>query len=505
MNNKFYITTPIYYVNDKPHIGHAYTTLACDVIARFKRLDGFKVYFLTGTDEHGQKVELAAKKNKTKPQDFVDKVSINFRDLLKCMHIENDDFIRTTEKRHLESCQKLWDLLIKKGHIYLGKYAGWYAIRDEAFFLESEIIDGKAPSGAPVEWVEEPSYFFNLSKWQDKLLEHYNNNENFISPSTRKNEVLSFVKGGLKDLSVSRTSFSWGIKVPNDDDHIMYVWLDALTNYLSAIGYENENERFCNFWPANIHLVGKDIIRFHAVYWPAFLMAADLELPKKIFAHGWWTNEGQKISKSLGNVINPFEIVEKYGVDQVRYFLMREIPFGNDGDFSVLQLVNRVNSDLSNSLGNLFQRVVSMVVKNCNGKIPKKPLVFLSQDKFLINSIKDKLDDYRDLIDNQKLDQYLKNVWVIIGNANKYVDEQAPWLLKKNDFNRMEVVLYTLLETLKQIGIILQPFLPLSSNYILNHLSVSANLRNLNSINTFIDGDIEIIIPSALFPRIENN
>ena len=505
MNNKFYITTPIYYVNDKPHIGHAYTTLACDVIARFKRLDGFKVYFLTGTDEHGQKVELAAKKNKTKPQDFVDKVSINFRDLLKCMHIENDDFIRTTEKRHLESCQKLWDLLIKKGHIYLGKYAGWYAIRDEAFFLESEIIDGKAPSGAPVEWVEEPSYFFNLSKWQDKLLEHYNNNENFISPSTRKNEVLSFVKGGLKDLSVSRTSFSWGIKVPNDDDHIMYVWLDALTNYLSAIGYENENKRFCDFWPANIHLVGKDIIRFHAVYWPAFLMAADLELPKKIFAHGWWTNEGQKISKSLGNVINPFEIVEKYGVDQVRYFLMREIPFGNDGDFSVLQLVNRVNSDLSNSLGNLFQRVVSMVVKNCNGKIPKKPLVFLSQDKFLINSIKDKLDDYRDLIDNQKLDQYLKNVWVIIGNANKYVDEQAPWLLKKNDFNRMEVVLYTLLETLKQIGIILQPFLPLSSNYILNHLSVSANLRNLNSINTFIDGDIEIIIPSALFPRIENN
>ena len=505
MNNKFYITTPIYYVNDKPHIGHAYTTLACDVIARFKRLDGFKVYFLTGTDEHGQKVELAAKKNKTKPQDFVDKVSINFRDLLKCMHIENDDFIRTTEKRHLESCQKLWDLLIKKGHIYLGKYAGWYAIRDEAFFLESEIIDGKAPSGAPVEWVEEPSYFFNLSKWQDKLLEHYNNNENFISPSTRKNEVLSFVKGGLKDLSVSRTSFSWGIKVPNDDDHIMYVWLDALTNYLSAIGYENENERFCDFWPANIHLVGKDIIRFHAVYWPAFLMAADLELPKKIFAHGWWTNEGQKISKSLGNVINPFEIVEKYGVDQVRYFLMREIPFGNDGDFSVLQLVNRVNSDLSNSLGNLFQRVVSMVVKNCNGKIPKKPLVFLNQDRFLINSIKDKLDDYRDLIDNQKLDQYLKNVWVIIGNANKYVDEQAPWLLKKNDFNRMEVVLYTLLETLKQIGIILQPFLPLSSNYILNHLSVPADLRNLNSINTFIDGDIEIIIPSALFPRIENN
>ena len=505
MNNKFYITTPIYYVNDKPHIGHAYTTLACDVIARFKRLDGFKVYFLTGTDEHGQKVELAAKNNKTKPQDFVDKVSINFRDLLKCMHIENDDFIRTTEKRHLESCQKLWDSLIKKGHIYLGKYAGWYAIRDEAFFLESEIIDGKAPSGAPVEWVEEPSYFFNLSKWQDKLLEHYNNNENFISPSTRKNEVLSFVKGGLKDLSVSRTSFSWGIKVPNDDDHIMYVWLDALTNYLSAIGYENENERFCNFWPANIHLVGKDIIRFHAVYWPAFLMAADLELPKKIFAHGWWTNEGQKISKSLGNVINPFEIVEKYGVDQVRYFLMREIPFGNDGDFSVLQLVNRVNSDLSNSLGNLFQRVVSMVVKNCNGKIPKKPLVFLNQDRFLINSIKDKLDDYRDLIDNQKLDQYLKNVWVIIGNANKYVDEQAPWLLKKNDFNRMEVVLYTLLETLKQIGIILQPFLPLSSNYILNHLSVPADLRNLNSINTFIDGDIEIIIPSALFPRIENN
>ena len=505
MKDKFYITTPIYYVNDKPHIGHAYTSLACDVISRFKRLDGFDVFFLTGTDEHGQKVEIAAKNQKTNPLEFVDKVSLNFRDLLNTMHIKNDDFIRTTENRHLKSCQKLWNLLIKNGHIYLGKYSGWYAVRDEAFFSESEIVDGKAPSGAPVEWIEEPSYFFNLSKWQNALLEYYNKNENFISPSSRKNEVLSFVKGGLKDLSVSRTSFTWGIKVPDDNEHIMYVWLDALTNYLSAINYSNENnnEMFTNFWPASIHMVGKDIIRFHAVYWPAFLMAANLPLPKKIFAHGWWTNEGQKISKSLGNVINPFEIVDKYGVDQVRYFMMREIPFGNDGDFSITQLINRVNSDLSNSLGNLFQRVVSMVVKNCNGKIPKKPLVFEDKDTILINSIKDTLDTFRELIDNQKLDQYLKNVWVIIGDANKYVDEQAPWLLKKNDFNRMENVLYILLETLKQIGIILQPFIPISSDYILNHLSIPNHLREFSSIGIFIKDDIDITMPTSLFPRIE--
>ena len=504
MKNTYYITTPIYYVNDLPHIGHAYTTLSCDILARFKRLDDFDVFFLTGTDEHGQKVETAANNKNVKPHDFVNEVSQNFKNLLNCMNFSNDDFIRTTEKRHIKSCHKIWNTLIDNGHIYLGKYAGWYAVRDEAFFLESELIDGKAPSGAPVEWVEEPSYFFDLSKWQDKLLSFYDENKDFISPVSRRNEILSFVKGGLKDLSVSRTSFSWGVNVPNDDNHIMYVWLDALTNYLSACNYSEDDDKdfFSKFWPANIHMVGKDIIRFHAVYWPAFLMAAKLPLPKKVFAHGWWTNEGNKISKSLGNVINPFEIVEKYGIDQVRYFLMREVPFGNDGDFSNSQLVNRVNSDLANSYGNLFQRVVSMICKNCDEEVPIKPKNFKIEDLILINSIKDHMDDYRFLIDNQKFDQYLKNIWITISNANKYVDEQAPWSLKKSDFSRMKDVLYILLETVRQVSILLQPFMPDSSKAILDHLKIVDDERDFKSLGKMYEGGINISTPLPLFPRI---
>ena len=504
MSSKFYITTPIYYVNDVPHIGHAYTTLACDIMARFKRLDDFEVFFLTGTDEHGQKVETAAKNKQLNPKDFVDEVSVNFRNLLDCMHFSNDDFIRTTEKRHFESCQKIWNKLVENGNIYLGKYSGWYAVRDEAFFLESEIVDGKAPSGAPVEWVEEPSYFFNLSKWQEKLLKYYEENKDFICPNSRRNEVINFVKGGLKDLSVSRTSFSWGIKVPNDEKHIMYVWLDALTNYISACDYSN-NENNMNdskFWPADIHMVGKDIIRFHAVYWPAFLMAADLPLPKKVFAHGWWTNEGNKISKSLGNVINPFDLVEEYGVDQIRYFLMREVPFGNDGDFSKTQLINRINSDLANSYGNLFQRVVSMIFKNCNETIPLKPTGLNKEDIVLINSLKDNINDYRDLIDNQKFDQFLKNIWLIISSANKYIDEQAPWTLKKTNFKRMEVVLFTIIETLRQVSILLQPFMPKTTTSVLDQIKIPLNERQIKNLDDIYKGGEKIEMPQPLFPRI---
>ena len=503
MSSNYYITTPIYYVNDVPHIGHAYTTLACDVIARFKRLDGFNVFFLTGTDEHGQKVELAAKNKGVAPKEFVDEVSQNFRSLLKCMNFSNDDFIRTTEKRHLNSCEKIWKKLLENGSIYLDKYSGWYSVRDEAFYSETEIVDGTAPSGAPVEWVEEPSYFFNLSKWEDKLLKFYEENNNFILPNSRRNEVISFVKGGLKDLSVSRTSFSWGVKVPNDDDHIMYVWLDALTNYLSACNYSSsENDALSKFWPADIHMVGKDIIRFHAVYWPAFLMAAELPLPKKIFAHGWWTNEGNKISKSLGNVIDPFDLVDKYGVDQIRYFLMREVPFGNDGDFSNSQLINRINSDLANSYGNLFQRVTSMIFKNCNEVIPIRPNDFQDEDLKLINSIRNSLQNYRSLMDEQKFDQFLKNIWLVISDANKYVDNQAPWSLKKNDFQRMEVVLYTLIETIRQISIMLQPFIPNTSKSILDHIQIPLVQRDIKSIELFFDGGIKISTPKPLFPRV---
>jgi methionyl-tRNA synthetase len=340
-NKPFYITTPIYYVNDVPHIGHAYTTLACDVLARFKRLDGFDVKFLTGTDEHGQKVEKSAETAGIDPQAFTDKVSQNFRDLAVSMNFTNDDFIRTTEERHKIACQDIWKRLIDAGDIYLDKYAGWYSVRDEAFYAEGELEDkdGKkiAPSGAEVDWVEEPSYFFKLSAWQDRLLEFYDNNPEFILPLTRRNEVTSFVEGGLQDLSVSRTSFKWGVQVPGDDDHIMYVWLDALTNYITAIGFpDTDHEEYQKYWPADVHMVGKDILRFHAVYWPAFLMAAGLETPKRVFAHGWWTNEGEKISKSLGNVIDPLELMETYGLDQMRYFLMREVPFGKMVTFHAL-------------------------------------------------------------------------------------------------------------------------------------------------------------------------
>ncbi len=504
MSNKYYITTPIYYVNDVPHIGHAYTTLSCDIIARFKRIDGYEVFFLTGTDEHGQKVELAAKKKGVKPCEFVNKVSENFKNLLKCMNFSNDLFIRTTEEKHIKSCQKIWNKLLKNGNIYLDKYSGWYAVRDEAFYSQSELVDGKAPTGATVEWVEEPSYFFNLSKWQQKLLDFYENNKDFICPKTKRNEVINFVKSGLKDLSISRTSFSWGVKVPNDENHIMYVWLDALTNYISACDYADHenNDFFQKFWPADLHIVGKDIIRFHAVYWPAFLMAADLPLPKKVFAHGWWTNEGNKISKSLGNVIDPFQLVDKYGVDQIRYFLLREVPFGNDGDFSNTQLINRINSDLANSYGNLFQRVASMIFKNCHKKIPLKPTKFNEEDLKLINLIKNNLNDYRSLIDSQKFDQYLKNIWIVISNANKYVDDEAPWTLKKNNFKRMEVVLFTLIETIRQISILLLPFLPDSSEKILDYMNISRDKRKLNSVEFIFDGNVKISSPNPLFPKI---
>ncbi|HEY8013050.1 MAG TPA: methionine--tRNA ligase, partial [Dongiaceae bacterium] len=390
---RYYVTTPIYYVNDSPHIGHAYTTLACDVLARFKRLDGYDVMFLTGTDEHGQKVEKTAIAAGMTPKALTDKVSQNFRDLAKAMNFSNDDFIRTTEERHIRACQAIWQRLIERGEIYLDKYAGWYAVRDEAYYAEDELTTGPngkkiAPSGAEVEWVEEPSYFFRLGAWGERLLEFYAAHPDFIAPESRRNEVTSFVRGGLRDLSVSRTSFTWGVPVPGDPAHIMYVWLDALTNYITATGFPDmESASYKRFWPADLHMVGKDILRFHAVYWPAFLMAAELPVPRRVFAHGWWTNEGQKISKSLGNVIEPLALIERYGLDPVRYFLLREMPFGNDGDFSHRSMVNRMNGDLANDLGNLAQRVLSMIAKNCSGILPA-PGAFTAADQVLLDAAK---------------------------------------------------------------------------------------------------------------------
>ncbi len=502
----YYITTPIYYVNDRPHIGHAYTTLACDVLARFKRLDGYDVKFLTGTDEHGQKVEKSAQAAGVDPQTFTDRVSQSFRDLAEKLNYTNDEFIRTTEPRHIAACQALWNELISRDQIYLGAYSGWYSMREEAFFAEDELTTdsaGKkiAPTGAPVEWVEEPSYFFRLSAWQQPLLDFYEKNPDFIAPQSRRNEVISFVKGGLQDLSVSRTSFSWGVPVPNDPAHIMYVWLDALTNYMTAAGYPNvDGESYKKYWPADLHMVGKDIVRFHAVYWPAFLMAANLPTPRRVFAHGWWTNEGQKISKSLGNVIDPMTLVERYGLDQVRYFLLREIPFGNDGDFSHKALVNRMNGELANDLGNLAQRVLSMIAKNCAASVPQ-PQEFSDADRQLLGSAQALLDKTRNSLDQQLFHEMLENIWQVIRAANAYVDHQAPWALRKTDPARMATVLYVLAETIRHLGILLQPVMPQTMARLLDQLVVAPEDRSFEALARPLVAGTLLPAPQGIFPR----
>lgn len=505
---RYYVTTPIYYVNDLPHIGHAYTTLACDVMARFKRLDGYDVKFLTGTDEHGQKVEKSAAAKGIDPQTFTDKVSQNFRDLAVFMEFTNDDFIRTTEDRHKAACQEMWKRLSDRGQIYLGSYAGWYAVRDEAFYGEDELTDGPdgkkiAPSGAEVDWVEEPSYFFKLSEWQDKLLEFYEANPDFILPKSRRNEVLSFVKGGLDDLSISRTTFNWGVPVPGDDKHIMYVWLDALTNYITATGFpDQEAPDYKRFWPADLHMVGKDILRFHAIFWPAFLMAADLPVPKRVFAHGWWTNEGQKISKSLGNVIDPIDLVHRYGLDQVRYFLLREVPFGNDGDFSHDAMVGRMNSELANEFGNLSQRVLSMIFKNCDAAIPAHG-AFSDDDQAMLTEAHDMLDKVRAQMDVQAFNEALATVWLVVRGANSYIDRQAPWALKKTDTDRMKTVLYVLAEVIRKIALIMQPVTPNACAKILDQLQVAQSARTFENYGNddVLKPGTAIDKPEGVFPR----
>ena len=504
----YYVTTPIYYVNDAPHIGHAYTTLACDVLARFKRLDGYDVRFLTGTDEHGQKVEKSAEAAGKDPLTFTTEVSQNFRDLADFMNFTHNDFIRTTEPRHIKACQAIWQKLVDAGDIYLGSYAGWYAVRDEAFYGEDELTknaDGIriAPSGAEVEWVEEPSYFFKLSAWGDRLLAYYDAHPDFILPESRRNEVTSFVKGGLNDLSVSRTTFNWGVPVPGDDEHIMYVWLDALTNYITAVGYpETDGGNYAKYWPADLHMVGKDILRFHAIYWPAFLMAAGLELPKRVFAHGWWTNEGQKISKSLGNVIDPIELANRYGLDQVRYFMLREVPFGNDGDFSHTAMINRMNGELANDFGNLAQRVLSMIAKNCDGKLPT-PGPFEADDTALLGQAHGLLETVRDQLDRQGFNHALESIWVVIRAANGYVDRQAPWKLKKEDPARMATVLYVLAETIRHLAIMTQPVMPETMEKMLDQLAQSADARDFKALGeggALVPG-LDLPKPEGVFPR----
>lgn len=511
MSKSFYITTPIYYVNDKPHLGHTYTTIACDILARFKRLDGYKVKFLTGTDEHGLKVAQAAEKAGIDPQSFTDKVSQNFRDLVGLMNYSNDDFIRTTEERHKKACQVLWNTLVEKGEIYLDKYAGWYAVRDEAYYGEDELTEGPngkkiAPSGAEVEWMEEESYFFRLSAWEDKLLKFYEENPTFVMPEARFNEVKSFVKGGLKDLSVSRTTFNWGVPVPGNEKHVMYVWIDALTNYLTAAGYPDINsEDFKTFWPNVTHMVGKDILRFHAVYWPAFLMAADLLPPQRVFAHGWWTIEGQKMSKSVGNVIAPADLVDQYGVDQSRYFLMREVPFGSDGDFSHSQALNRINNDLANGLGNLSQRTLSFIYKNCEAKIPE-PSDLTAEDKKLLELAQiTTIKTVRSELDIQRFHKSLEAIWQVVNEANAYIDTQAPWGLRKTDPVRMGTVLYVLCETIRCLGLLIQPYMPDSASRFLDQLEILQGERSFEFLSPdhALKAGTVIPQPQGIFPRIE--
>jgi methionyl-tRNA synthetase len=515
-----YLTTPIYYVNDKPHVGHAYTSLATDVLARFKRLDGHEVFFLTGTDEHGQKVEKAAQDAGEDPQAFTDRVSQAFRDLTLAMGFSNDDFIRTTEPRHKAACVALWNVLAERGEIYLGDYEGWYAVRDEAFYGQDELVerDGVkyAPSGAPVEWVREPSYFFRLSRWLPELLRRYDLPEGHaeridIQPESRRNEVRAFIQQGLKDfgegspkldLSVSRTSFTWGVKVPGDESHVMYVWLDALTNYITATGYPDTGHPRWRFWPADVHFVGKDIVRFHTIYWPAFLLAAGLPVPRRVFAHGWWTNEGQKISKSLGNVIDPVALVEEFGLDPVRYFLLREVPFGQDGDFSRRALVNRLNGELADALGNLANRTLSLIQRNCEGRLPAAAARDDS-DGELFASLEALVDAVRKCLDQQQFHLALDTILASVRDANGYITRQAPWALKKTDILRMAAVLRHLHTALRAYATILQPFMPGTMAALLDQLGVPADARDFAALAAPLPEGTPLPPPAPLFRKID--
>ena len=507
MSKHFYLTTPIFYVNGAPHIGHAYTMIAADVLARWKRLDGHEVFFLTGTDEHGQKVEKAAADAGKAPQQFTDEVSAIFADIAHQMNISNDAFIRTTEARHKAACQAMWRKLADNGHIYLGGYEGWYSVRDESFYDEGELVTNAkgekvAPTGAPVEYVTEPSYFFRMSSFGQKLIDHIEANPDFIGPRERRNEVLGFLKSpeGLKDLSISRTSFRWGIPVPGDDAHVMYVWIDALTNYLTAIGYPDMTGPLAKFWPADLHLVGKDILRFHAVIWPAMLMAADIALPKRVFAHGWWTIEGEKMSKSIGNVIDPRELAETFGVDPLRFFLLRETTFGSDGDYSRASLIRRMNVELANDLGNLAQRTLSFIAKNAGGVMPKRgesteaDLTLAAQRDALVFSV-------GAAVDRQAFNEALETIWVVVRAGNAYIDQQAPWTLKKTDLVRMEAVLANLLDLLRVISTLLQPFMPDSMAKMLDQLGVPADARDFASLATPIPEGTALPAPAGVFPR----
>ncbi len=502
----FYITTAISYPNGKPHIGHAYELIATDAMARFQRLDGREVFFLTGTDEHGQKMEQTARREGITAQELADRNSAEFQAMTTLLNASNDDFIRTTEPRHHKAVQDLWRRMAAAGDIYKDSYAGWYSVRDEAYYQEDETevrADGVryGPQGTPVEWVSEESYFFKLSEYGDKLLAHYEANPDFIGPAERRNEIISFVKSGLKDLSISRTTFDWGIPVPDDHDHVMYVWVDALTNYLTATGWLDDGPR-AKFWPASIHMIGKDIIRFHAVYWPAFLMSAGVPVPERVFAHGFLLNKGEKMSKSLGNVVDPVNLVNHFGLDQVRYFFLREVSFGQDGSYSEEQIGIRINADLANGIGNLASRSLSMIVKNCDGKIPECGAL-TDADKAMLASADAMIGIARDEMNRLQIHKALAAIIAVVSEGDRYFAGQEPWALKKTDPARMATVLYVTAEVVRQVAILLQPFVPASAAKLLDLVAVPADARDFARLGAAgrLKAGTELTAPTPVFPR----
>lgn len=505
---KFYVTTAISYPNGVPHIGHAYEAIATDAIARFERLDDKDVFFLTGTDEHGLKMKQTAVKEGLTPRALADRNAARFVEMAEALGLSNDDFIRTTEPRHYETCSAIWRRMEEAGDIFKKKYGGWYSVRDETYYKESEteVRDGArfaTPTGTPVEWTEEETYFFRLSAYQERLLAHYDAQPDFILPAERRNEVVSFVKSGLEDLSISRSTLDWGIPVPGAPDHVMYVWVDALTNYVTATGLliDPDGPR-ARYWPADVHVIGKDIVRFHAVYWPAFLMSAGIELPKRIFSHGFVLNKGEKMSKSVGNVVDPFDLVRAYGRDQVRYFFLREVMFGQDGNYSPEAIANRINADLANNLGNLAQRSLSMIFKNCDAKIPE-PGAFTADDQAILDAADGIYKSARAAMDQQSITRYLDAVWAVIADANRYFAAEEPWAKKKTDPKRMETVLYVTAELVRQFGILVQPVMPGLASDLLDLLSVSSGDRAFVHLGPEerLKPGTHIPAPSAVFPR----
>ncbi len=505
-SNRYYITTAIAYPNGQPHIGHAYEAIATDALARFARLDGKDVFFLTGTDEHGLKMIQTAQNEGLSPRELATRNAARFKEMDQRLNISFDRFIRTTEEQHHLSSQEIWRRMQANGDIYSDTYAGWYSVRDEAYYAEEETAVGednvrRGPQGTPVEWVEEKSYFFRLSAYQDKLLKLYESQPDFIGPDSRRNEVMSFVRGGLRDLSISRTTFDWGVKVPHDSEHVMYVWVDALTNYITGVGFPDEGDKNWPYWPADLHVIGKDIIRFHAVYWPAFLMSAGIAVPKRVYAHGFLFNRGEKMSKSVGNVVDPFNLADQYGVDQIRYFFLREVAFGQDGNYNHEAIVARINADLANDLGNLAQRSLSMIAKQLGGVLPT-PGPFSETDKAILTEADAMIGASRNAMGGQQIHVWLNTVWSVVAEANRYFAAEAPWALAKTDPARQHTVLYVTAEVVRQIAILTQPVMPAASEKLLDSLGIPKDERNFAALGAGrIAPGTTLPAPQAVFPR----